>query len=591
VKLQDVRDDSPVLVDFRFLHDKEARDSTKWVPASDQEQLRNRILWLARDSGGTEDCARQLGKSSRMLEKYRARRESLTREKQRLLIEEEARVDELDGRVRAAVAEAFLEGNVYFRGQQIRPRETASAFGPALSGIATRVLPDLYPHFSEIAISPKELEQLLDKDLAGPSTKFMEGGLGILSLDAGKYVAACTGLYPTRIAQEIESNGGLSGQTLVATFVSSPYGYAPDLVKACCAGLLRGKKIRIRTEQGTDIKSHQDPGVRDLFSRDRDFRRAEFFPAAEGEISGKDRIAIRKLFEKYFQNDQEQEDEPIADTVFQQFPAYRDKLRKLEQKYADLPGRPELPPALQKLGRALEDCCRSRFVQQTVSEVKRNLDALRDGLEQLGVVGGELTQEAIDTVARAARVRDTELAQLRQFEQLAGLEDDAALVTTHLSADRPWRDAAHLAPALERISARYVEERTALIRTQSEAADAAVNAVKVRPTFAQLDADQAHRVLRPIRDVLIDTTAEAVSPSLVEMRDRFASRIQPAQEAADDKLDEELSQGPEEQQVVKVDLRLKGRELENRAQLDALLKEVEERLAPMLANGARVRIA
>ena len=590
VKLQDVRDDSPVAVDFRFLHDKEARGSTRWVPASDREPLRNRVVWLAQGSGAAEDCARQLGKSSRMLEKYRARRESLAREKQRLLIEEEARVDELDARVRAAVAEAFLEGNVYFRGQQIRPRETAIAFGPALAGIATRVLPDLYPHFSEIAISPKELEQLLDKDLAGPSTKFMDGGLGLLSLDAGKYVAACTGLYPTRIARELESNGGVSGQTLVTTFVSSPYGYAPDLVKACCAGLLRGKKIRIRTEQGTDIKSHQDPGVRDLFSRDRDFRRAEFFPAAEGEISGKDRIAIRKLFQKYLQIDQEPEDEPIADTVFQQFPPCRDNLRKLEQKYAALPGRPDLPPALQKLGRALEDCCRSRFVQQTVSEVKRNLDALRDGLEQFGVVAGELTQDAIDTVARAARVRDTELAQLRQFEQPAGLEDDAALVTTHLSADRPWRDAAQLAPALERICARYVEARTALIRLQSEAADAAMNAVKVRPAFAQLDADQSHRVLRPIRDVLIETTAEAVSPSLVEMRDRFASRIQPAQEAADDKLDEALSCDTE-QQVVKVDLRLRGRELETRAQLDALLREVEDRVAPLLAAGTRVRLA
>ena len=69
-----------------------------------------------------------------------------------------------------AVAEAFIEGTVYFRGQQIRPRDVGSAFGPALTTIATRVLPDLYPHFSEIAISPEDLEQLLEKELTGPST-------------------------------------------------------------------------------------------------------------------------------------------------------------------------------------------------------------------------------------------------------------------------------------------------------------------------------------------------------------------------------------------------------------------------------------
>ena len=92
--------------------------------------------------------------------------------------------------------------------------------------MASRILPDLYPHFSEIAVSPTELVQLLEKELSGPSTKFMENALGILALDAGKYVASCTGLFPTRIAREIEQNGGLSGQTLVATFVGPPYGYA-----------------------------------------------------------------------------------------------------------------------------------------------------------------------------------------------------------------------------------------------------------------------------------------------------------------------------------------------------------------------------
>lgn len=532
-----------------------------------------------------------------MLERNRPRRESLTREKQRLLIEEEARFDELEGRVRTAVAEAFLEGTVYFRGQQLRPRDAGSAFGPALSSVATRVLPDLYPHFSEIAVSPAELNQLLEKELTGPSTKFMEGGLGILALDAGKYVASCAGLYPTRIAQEIEQNGGLSGQTLVATFVSPPYGYAPDLVKACCAGLLRGKKVRIRPEQGDDITSYQDPGVRDLFTRDRDFRRSEFFPATEGEVTGRDRIAIRKLFQTYLQVDLEPDDEPIADTTFLHFPPYRERLREVERRFDALPGRPLLPQALQKLGRALEDCCRSRLVQKTVIEVKRNLDVLRDGLEQLGVCNAELTSEAIETVTKAARTRDHELSQLRQMEELGGIEDDAAVVTNHLSADRPWREALHLLPAIDRIRARYVEVRRSVLNKENMEAEAARNRVKTRPGFAQLDADQAHRVLRPIAEVMVDTTAEAISPTLVEVRDRFASRIHQAEEQANDRLDEELSKEPEgdtsqpRMTVVKVETHLRGREVANREQLQAVLKELEDRIGPLLDQGARVRIA
>jgi hypothetical protein len=455
--------------------------------------------------------------------------------------------------------------------------------------MATRLLPDLYPHFSEIAITPSELNQLLEKELTGPSTKFMEGGLGLLALDAGKYVASCTGLFPVRIAQEVEQNGGLSGQTLVATFVSPPYGYAADLVKACCAGLLRGKKLRIRPEHGDDITSYQDPGVRDLFTRDRDFRRAEFFPALEGEVTGRDRIAIRKLFQTYLQVDLEPDDEPIADTTFLHFPERRERLREIERRFDGLPGRPPLSLALAKLGRALEDCCRSRLVQKTVVEVKRNLDVLRDGLEQLGLFHNELSAEAIDAVNKAARIRDHELAQLRQMEELAGLEDDAGVVTTHLSAERPWREAEQLTPATERIRARYVEVRRALLNKQNTEAESARSAVKTRRGFAQLDADQAHRVLRPITEAMVETTPEAISPTLVEVRDRFASRIQSAAEQAGDRLDEELNK-ESTHPVVKVESHLRGREVASREQLRAVFTELEDRIGPHLDQGARVRI-
>ena len=217
---------------------------------------------------------------------------------------------------------------------------------PLLS--ATRILPDLYPHFAEVAITPNELAQLFEKDLAGPSRKFMDEPVRILVLDAGKYMASCTGQYPTRIFQEIEQHGGLSDQALIATFVGPPYGYAPDVVRACCAELLRGKKLRIRPEQGEEISSYKDTGVRDLFTKDRDFRRAEFFPATHGEVTARDRVAIRTLFKTYF-DDVEPDEEAIADVTFLRSPGERDRLRDLERRLAELPDRPALPPALQRL--------------------------------------------------------------------------------------------------------------------------------------------------------------------------------------------------------------------------------------------------
>jgi hypothetical protein len=513
----------------------------------------------------------------------------LTREKQRLLIEEEARFEELDGRVRAAVAEAFLDGTAFFRAQQFRPKDLGAAFGSAISALATRVLPDLYPHFSEIAVTPSELNQLLEKELTGPSPKFMDGGLGILSLDAGRYLASCTGLHPTRLVAEIKAVGGLTGQTLIATFVSPPYGYAPDLVKACCAGLLRGKKIRIRPEQGEDITSFQDPGVRDLFARDRDFRRAEFFLAIEGDVSQRDRIAISKLFKTFIDVTVDPDDEPIADAAFQYFPGKRERLREVEQRFNDLPGRPALPQALQKLGRALEDCCRSRLVMKTVVEIKRNLDTLRDGIEQLGVCYSELTGEAVETVAAAARIQDNEVAQLRQMDALAEVAADAEAIAKQLDSERPWREFSQMKPAIDRVRGHYVEYRRNLLNRQNASAEAARARVKTRSGFERLDADQAHHVLRPIAKALVETTPEAIAPTLSELRSAFVGSIQRAEDLANDRLDEALGE-MEEAQVVKVEAQIRGREVKSRIELKAVLAELEERIGPLVDKGARVRI-
>jgi hypothetical protein len=593
LKLQDTREDSTVTVDFQFLGKKEDRSMATWInwSGSGQEQVKNRILWLVSETGTVEDLARQLAKSEKMLLKYRDRRESLKPEQRRLLGDEEASYEQLEGRVRAAIGDAFLEGNAFFRGQHYRPRDNGGSFGTALLSMALRALPDLYPHFAEIAVTPAELNQILDPntEVSGISKKFMREGLGIFDLDAGKYLPNCSGVYPQRVLSEIERHGGLSGQTLIGTFVSPPYGYAADLVKACIAGLLRAKKIRVQPDTGDEMTSFRDPGVKDLFARDRDFRRAEFFPAKASEIERRDRVAIRKLFLDNLRIDIDPEDEPIADAVTQHFQKFRDDLRDVERKFNDLPNRPEIPLVLKRFGKALEDCCRPRVMLKTVIEVKRNLDALRDGFEQLGLCTSELTPEVIDIVKRAGRIKDHELAQLQVSGDWAGLTEEATLVTERLATERPWKDAASLVPAVDRIRARYVEVRRAIIQRQTVEAEAARSKVKIRPGFAQLEADAAHRVLRPIAEAMVDTTAEALAPTLVELRDRFSGRIGQAVDLANDRLDEELSRKTETQ-VVRVESHIRGMEVTSREQLKGLLNELEERIGPHLDRGARVRI-
>ncbi len=589
VKLMDAREDSTVTVDFRFI--KDGREAATWVQKSAQEQLVNRMVWVVGE-GDAKNAARDLARSRRMITRYKHQTSwaSLAKPKQQLVIDEEARCEDLEKAVQKAVAAAFHEGAIYFRGQQFRPREMGSAFTSALVATANRILPDLYPHTTDlIAITDMELQQLLEAELLGPSTKFLDGALGILSLDDQKYIATCKGEHPQRIANEIQKTGGVSGQTLIATFIGPPYGYPADLVRACSAGLLRAKQLRIRNEAGDSITSYRDAGVKDLFTKDRAFRKAEFFPPEEDPVTPRDRIGIAKFFETFLESKLDREDEAFADAAFKYFPHQRQVLRELEKRFDELPGRPALPDRLAKLGKALEDCCRNRPIQDIVVELKRHLDALRDGMEQLQILKVEMTEQNIQAVKAAATVRDFQLTQLLETSNLDGLEQDAEAIREHLKSETAWRAIHSIDEACERLRERYTEIRRGILSQQSAAAETAQARIRRIPGFELLTPDEVHRVFKPILEAQIDTTAEAVSPSLLALRESFAGRLGAAEELARDRLDEERNKSTQ-QKVVKVEVNIRGREVQSREQLHAVFRELEERIGPLLDQGDRVRI-
>ena len=168
------------------------------------------------------------------------------------------------------------------------------------------------PHFIATQVQPSELLQLVEAELSGPSPKFVTGDLGILELDSGRYVPSCSGVVAHRIQEHIESEGGLGGTTLLAHFGGPPYGYTANVVKACVAGLLRAGKVRLQPDGGNEITAIRDAGVRDLFEKDRAFRRATIFPAGEDDIGFQARARICKFFEERLGHRMDREDHLIA---------------------------------------------------------------------------------------------------------------------------------------------------------------------------------------------------------------------------------------------------------------------------------------
>ncbi len=584
----DGREDAVFRVDFRLLA-KEERTESAWVRRSAETALADRLVWVCGDTDTPEQQCRELLKSRAMVERHRPRRDSLTATKKLLLQQEENRVEDLEPIVRAAVASAFLSGRLYFRGRALAPTEHGATFGGALSAIATRILPDLFPHFVATSIAPSELMQLLEAELSGPSPKFLGGDLGILELDAGRYVPSCGGSVPSRVQRYLEDEGGVGGTTLLASFGGPPYGYTANVVKACVAGLLRAGKVRIQPEGGAEITAVRDAGVKDLFDKDRGFRRASFFPAGEDDVGFQARARICKFFETHLQHHMDREDHAIADAVSQLFPGQARRLRDVLSRLDQLPGRPAPPEPLTRLQEVLEQCiAKSRQTKPTVQLVKKRLDALLDGIQLLNLYDAELTADAIQEVRRAASLRDHQLVQLEAANAAPPpVAAAGASVRAHLASERPWRDIGALAGDLTTLQVAYVAERTSRLAWQEQQAEQARGRVKARPGFATLTADQSHQVLRPIALAMTETTAEAIAPTLVALRDPFTLALRRAEDLANELLDELLS---DKKLVVKVDLGLRNRELSDDADLDALVNDVRQRITEHLRAGVRVRL-
>ncbi len=593
VQLLDPRDDACLTLDLRCLPLDERMESS-WVRRSAEDpQLKKRLLWIAGNSDAVEDLARELHRSASIIQRYLPRRESLAPARQRLLLDEQTRRDALIPQLKQAIAQNWMEGRLYIGGRSLNPCDYGQSFGTALLTAGNQALPSLYPYFRAIQILPTELNQLLQPELTGASTKFLLEGLGILELDTGRYVPACSGEIPRRVLQSIEDDEGLEGAELLKQLGSPPYGYAPGVVKACVAGLLRDGKIAIQPETGPEITASRDAGVQDLFDKDRSFRKARFSKGGPGGTSRQDRARICKLFDELLKRDLDREEGPIADAVSELFPDLAKCLREVQTRLSRLPGDFQEPAVLSKLQTALEHCLRNpRLTRPTVQAVLRHLDALRDGLTKLQVLEAEVNDATVEALREANTVVTRMASQLEGLGVVASnVEAAATRVRKLLESPEPWRGLADLEGDLEEIRAAYLSERSRLLLQQEQRIEASKQRVRGLQGFSTLTGEQSHSVLVPLNGCGTDTNETAIAPSLVELKDPFEARLQRAEREAVETLDRLLVvSGKETQLTQQVDLGLHNRELNSEEDVRALAREIESRLLPLVQLGGRVRI-
>ncbi len=591
VRLVDPRDPASITIDFRFITNAADRDVATWVSRSNESTLLNRLLWVVGDTAELEEAARELGRSISLVKRYEGRAQSLPAEKHRLWLEEKSRVEhELTPRLRRAIEGAWIDGRLYFRGKAIEGREIGTSIGVVLSRESERTLRALFPHFVPTRVSTTEILQLIETTLTNPSTKFL-GELGILELENGRFMPTCKGVVPTLVLEHVTTSGGATGAGLYAHFGGPPYGFAPEVVRACVAGLLRGSKIRIQSEAGDQISAARDAGIRDILEKDRAFKAATIYPVGDDTVGTKGRARICKFFEQRLNVQLDRENDAIADAVSTHFPAQLARLRDVFDKLRRLPGHREAPDKLIKLEDALGSCYKLvRQTEPTVAEVARQLDALNNGIEQLGILAAELTPVVVDAVRKVDDVARYQLAQLIAFGALPPeLEPARERIEKLVASDVPWRGVSALDADLAAIVDAYGAARRAILVQQETAVEAARARIRLRDGYATLDREKANHVMRPFHTVAATTDENAVSPALDALRDAFERALPLAEHDANDRVDAVLSEGSQPLRR-KVMHGLTGREISSIEELDRALDEVRARVGEELRAGHKVRL-
>ena len=591
VRLVDPRDAAAITVDFRWLTNSGDRDTATWIARSNESTALNRLVWVVGDTAELEEAARELGKSIALVRRYEGRSQSLLGEKQRLWSEEKSRAEhELAPRLRRAVEAAWIDGKMYFRGKATDAREVGNSIGATLSREADRVLRALFPHFVATRVSNAELLRLIEGNFTAPDPVFINE-LGILELENGRFTSTCKGAVPKLVLDHITTNGGATGAGLYAHFGGPPYGFAPEVVRACVAGLLRGSKIRIQSESGDQVSATRDAGSRDVLEKERGFKAATIYPAGDDTIGARGRARICKFFEQRLGLPIDRENDAIADAVAKHFPGQITRLREVFDKLRRLRAASAFPEPLTKLEDSLASCFRLvRQTEPTVAEVQRQLDVLTGGIEQLGIYAAELTQASVDAVKKLDDIARYQLAQLIAFNALpATLEAARDRVEHQAASETPWRGITALDRDLAAIGDAYIDARRVLLGRQETEIEAARARVRIRDGFATLDRDKAAHVMRAFQNAFAPTSENAIAPPLDQLRDAFERALPLAERDANDRLDAVLSEGSQPLRR-KVMHNLSGREIGSVEELENALDEVRKLVTAELAQGHKVRL-
>ena len=583
-------DQSAIAFEFAFFRGKDGLDPATWINRSTESTRSSTIVWVNGEAELLRATIKALIQSRQMVNQNAPRRNTLSDGERGCLNNEEQLKEQLGQKVEDMVAQAYLEGALYFRGKTLDHHKFSGGFSAVVGKVSEEILPQLYQHFVELSISDGEREQLFSPQLSSISKKFYSEGLGILEIDSGKAVVSCQGEVPRRVLEFIKEEKGVTGAELFKAMGGPPYGYYADLLQATVLGLLRGEKVKIQTAKGP-ITSYKDPGCQELFKKPQELKRATIVQADPPKIGPRQRNKFLRFFEETFNATLADENEVIVDALYLYFPQLNAELTAFFHKLKKLaPVQIKLPASLEKLPELLEKCRVDRAVQETLLHLDKHVDAISDGVSYLRRYNKMLFDDAISAINEAQQVHQFCWLQMEDFgcdDQLAAL---GAQLETLLQAEKPWDDTAGLKASAARVRQAYIEIRQGLLTRQAEMFQAERQRFRSLDGVAKLTPEKVEMVMRPFYQQELPMDVNATAPDLITLRDQPQPRLARATELATQALDQALSE-EEGAQTLPFELNLSGKVIASVDDVDALLATLRRRLLDQLKeNKVKVRL-
>ncbi len=579
-----------VNVDFRFItSQRERNDTDSWVSISKESSFRQRFIWVCGDHNDIYNLIRNVLRSEKMIEKHDRTR--LDRAKERQLIEEKARKENLEKEIPKAVRTCWLNGELYFNGTAYKARDKGNTFEISLKTIVEENVDSIYHHFREgnLQISKdRDLEELFKPEITSPNPKFMEGsgGLGLISLDSGKVSFTASGAIPSKIKELLQNKHSMTGDSMVSHFGMPPYGYPRQVIKACLIALLRSEIILVRDVGGSELTSYKDPGTKDVFLNESNFNRCDIIHNREPEIGAREKVIFANFFKEYLNKEVLRENEAIADSIFNLFSPLQNNVEQKKEKLRRLGLK--VPKKLNDFTEALSKCRQDRKVQTTLVNFRSNLEILKEGIILKNELEENLTESTEQALSLFQKTLINEVKQLEDYNVFEEIQDDVTRLENQLNNETPWRSYADILPIVDTIKRIYKEKRNSLLLQQDNLYKESIERIKKRNDFSLLSTEQKNSVIRTIESILFDTTENDLQPSLIVLK-TFSQKLENSEAKAHDMIDEFLT--PQEiDEIVKISINsIKNRTMVTESDLNTILDELRDKVFSELRNGKKVR--